>query len=31
MYFDPVKFADRSDVECESKRGVKEMISGFLS
>lgn len=31
VYLDPSRFADRSDVECESKREVKGMISGFLS
>lgn len=31
MSFEPTKFADRSDVECENKRGEKEMISGVLS
>lgn len=31
VYLDPSRVADRSAVECESKRGVKGMIAGFLS
>lgn len=31
MYRDLSRFADRSGVECESRRGVKQMVSGSLS
>ena len=31
MYRDLSRFADRSGVECESRRGVNQMVSGSLS